>query len=102
MTHPSDPRLGQTGPESPEEDPGVSTGDEGFSVGDRVVLTDTHHMHNKGLKACEGGKGTVQTEPSGHNDKYLVEFDRDTRKLSDSYWVAPTWLEPVSEGEDRQ
>lgn len=64
-----------------------------LTEGDRVLLVDTHHAHNTELKRLEGSEGTVTAEPSGHNDKYLVEFDDDTRKLNDRYWVGPKWLE---------
>lgn len=63
-----------------------------FGEGDRVVLEDTHHAHNSGLKALEGRAGTIVTLPSGFRDQYLVEFDGQTRKLSGRYWVTDKWL----------
>jgi hypothetical protein len=70
----------------------MNESDTTFEEGDRVVLEDTHHAHNSGLKKCEGRKGTIVGEPRGYNDKYLVEFDGTTVSLTGRYWVAPKWL----------
>lgn len=69
-----------------------------YREGDRVVLADTHHAFNSELKKNLGREGVVRNEPSGHNDKYLVEFEGRTAKLRNSWWVAPRWLEPAEDG----
>lgn len=71
-----------------------------FSEGDRVVLADTHHAHNSELKKNEGREGVVQKEGSGHNDKFLVEFEGETMKVINRFWVAPKWIEPADTEDD--
>jgi len=68
-----------------------------YEQGDRVVLADTHHAHNSGLKALEGTRGSVVRTPTDHNEKCLVEFDGQTAKLTDRWWVKPMWLETVED-----
>jgi hypothetical protein len=71
--------------------------EQSFSKGDRVELTDCHHMHNPQVKELVGERGTITVIPQGYNDDYQVEFDAGTRSMLDRYWIAPQWLEGVDD-----